>query len=188
MLPRSGCDCRRYWCQRLLGRVGDVDGHRDGVVRRTVTRLDRHHITRISRLVVIGLALFGPDLTGARYDRELILASVPPRVYSNVLPSSSVAVTAAPILAAVCTVASPTVSARVRVVLLLENCGALLAVLPLPGEDQSLSPSALVARTPVPGRLNSHQVPVMFVLVPETWSCGPLVPVRRLSPLRYCRS
>ena len=80
--PRSGCDCRRYWCQRLLGRVGDVDGHRDGVVRRTVTRLDPHRIARI-RLVVIGLTDLGLNLPGPGIDGELVLVRALP-AYSSV--------------------------------------------------------------------------------------------------------
>ena len=61
--------------------------------------------------------------------------------------SASAAVTAAPMLVAVWTVASPTVSATLRVLPAPANAGGLLAVRPLPGDDQALSPSAFVART-----------------------------------------
>ena len=68
----------------------------------------------------------------------------------SVSPSASVAVTTAPTSRAAASVASPTVSVKLRDVVLLEKAGALLEaepVVPLPEADHAPSPSAFTART-----------------------------------------
>ena len=67
------------------------------------------------------------------------------------------------------------------------NAGAALAsVEPLPASDQSLSPSALVARTCTSYSVSSAS-PVIGSLGPLT-SCGPTVKAPLVPMMRYCRS
>ena len=180
-------DRRRHRRQRFLGRVRDRDGHRNRVALRAVTRLDRHPIARLC-LMVIGLAHLGPELPGGRHDGELVrvrpFQGVLQRIVGVVIRRGDrrthVGAPSRP------SVASPTVSAKLRVVPVPSvNTGALLAVRPLPDEDQRLSPSMLVANTWT-WYAEFPSSPGMLALVP-VWFCGPSVQLP-LVPLRYCRS
>ena len=76
-------------------------------------------------------------------------------------------------------------SAAVNVADVVNAGAAFASVEPVPASDQSLSPSALVARTCTSYSVSSAS-PVIGSLNPLT-SCGPVVK-SPLLPTRYCRS